>query len=289
MVGMLVKVDQAQWFRYPTVIFGVLAAFFLLVSFRNVEEKITLTGERMTLKRAWISLRANRPWWIFASNIFLMWGAFFFQTGALVYFFHYYVGNTELTAVIAGISTFVPLLGTLTIPLLARRMKKRHVYLVASAVNLLGMGMMMLSGTYALGLIVGAVILSLGAGQRTAIYFSMQADPVDYGVWKTGINTAGILTSINGFLGKVAMAGAGAITGALLSSGGYIANQAQSDSALLAIKACYLYIPALLILASMLWMGRFYRLDDHYEQIRADLDAGRGASPAPATGESPAM
>ncbi|HIE9257471.1 TPA: MFS transporter [Klebsiella variicola subsp. variicola] len=287
LVGILGKGDQQQGFLYTAVIFGVLAAFFLLVSFRNVEEKITLTGERMTLKRAWISLRANRPWWIFASNIFLMWGAFFFQTGALVYFFHYYVGNTELTAVIAGVSTFVPLLGTLTVPLLARRMKKRHVYLVASAVNLLGMGMMMLSGTYALGLIVGAVILSLGAGQRTAIYFSMQADPVDYGVWKTGINTAGILTSINGFLGKVAMAGAGAITGALLSSGGYIANQAQSDSALLAIKACYLYIPALLILASMLWMGRFYRLDDHYEQIRADLDAGRGASPAPATGESP--
>lgn len=209
LVGMLGKGDQQQGFLYTAVIFGVLAAFFLLVSFRNVEEKIILSGERMTLKRAWISLRANRPWWIFASNIFLMWGAFFFQTGALVYFFHYYVGNTELTAVIAGISTFVPLLGTLTVPLLARRMKKRHVYLVASAVNLLGMGMMMLSGTYALGLIVGAVILSLGAGQRTAIYFSMQADPVDYGVWKTGINTAGILTSINGFLGKVAMAGAG--------------------------------------------------------------------------------
>ncbi len=66
----------------------------------------------------------------------------------------------------------------------------------------------------------------------------MQADPVDYGVWKTGINTAGILTSINGFLGKVAMAGAGAITGVLLSSSGYIANHTQSDSALLAIKAC---------------------------------------------------
>lgn len=291
LVGMLGKGNQQQGFLYTAVIFGVLAAFFLLVSFRNVEEKITLTGERMTLKRAWISLRANRPWWVFASNIFLMWGAFFFQTGALVYFFHYYVGNTELTAVIAGISTFVPLLGTLTVPLLARRMKKRHVYLVASAVNLLGIGIMMVSGAHVLGLIVGAVILSLGAGQRTAIYFSMQADPVDYGVWKTGINTAGILTSINGFLGKVAMAGAGAITGVLLSSSGYIANHTQSDSALLAIKACYLYIPALLILASMLWMGRFYRLDDQYEQIRADLDAGRGASPAPAptAGESPAM
>ncbi len=110
LVGMLGKGNQQQGFLYTAVIFGVLAAFFLLVSFRNVEEKITLTGERMTLKRAWISLRANRPWWVFASNIFLMWGAFFFQTGAPVYFFHYYVGNTELTAVIAGISTFVPLL-----------------------------------------------------------------------------------------------------------------------------------------------------------------------------------
>jgi Na+/melibiose symporter-like transporter len=56
-------------------------------------------------------------------------GAFFFQTGALVYFFHYYVGNNDLTAIVAGISTFVPLLGTLTVPLLASRMKKRHVYL----------------------------------------------------------------------------------------------------------------------------------------------------------------
>jgi Na+/melibiose symporter-like transporter len=42
-------------------------------------------------------------------------GRVFLQTGALVYFFHYYVGNNELTAVIAGISTFVPLLGTLTV------------------------------------------------------------------------------------------------------------------------------------------------------------------------------
>ncbi|KYM11791.1 hypothetical protein SQ51_23665, partial [Klebsiella pneumoniae] len=62
-------------------------------------------------------------------------------------------------------------------------------------------------------------------------------------------------------------------------------------TALLAFKAFYLFFPALLIFAPMLWMAHFYRLDDQYEQIRADLDAGRGASPAPAptAGESPAM
>lgn len=229
----------------------------------------------MTLKRAWSGLKQNQPWFVFAINIFLMWGAFFFQTGALVYFFHYYVGNVELTAIVAGISTFVPLIGTLTVPLLAVRMKKRYVYLVASAINLIGMGIMIVSDRQTIGLIIGAIVMSLGAGQRTAIYFSMQADPVDYGVWKTGINTAGILTSINGFLGKVAMAGAGAITGLLLTTGGYVANQSQTATALLSIKACYLYIPAILIMASMAWIGRYYRLDDDYEKIRADLDAGK--------------
>lgn len=277
LVNTLGKGNQTQGFFYTAIVFGVIATFFLLISFRNVEEKISITQERMTLKRAWTGLKSNQPWFVFALNIFLMWGAFFFQTGALVYFFHYYVGNVELTAIIAGISTFVPLLGTLTVPALASRMKKRHVYLVASSINLIGMAVMIVSGVQTLGLTMGAVILSLGAGQRTAIYFSMQADPVDYGVWKTGINTAGILTSINGFLGKVAMAGAGAITGILLSSGGYVANQTQNETALLAIKSCYLYIPAALIIASMLWIGRFYRLDDHYEAIRADLDAGKHA------------
>lgn len=267
--------NQNQGFLYTAIIFGVIATFFLIVSFKNVEEKITINQERMTLARAWQGLKDNTPWKIFAFNIFLMWGAFFLQMGALVYYFNYYVQNPELTAVIAGISTFVPLIGTLTVPLLANYMKKRHIYLFSSTINLIGMGIMIVFDVNQIGLIIGAVVLSIGAGQRTAIYFSMQADPVDYGVWKTGINTAGILTSINGFLGKVAMAGAGAITGFLLSSGGYTANAIQTPSALFAIKLCYLYLPAILIIASMFWIGKFYKLDDIYASICNELEARR--------------
>lgn len=273
--------NQEQGFLYTAVIFGCIASFFLLLSFRNVEERINVVNEKMTLSRAWYGLKNNQPWKIFAVNIFLMWGAFFFQTGALVYYFTYHVRSADLTALAAGISTFVPLLGTLTVPWLASRMRKIYVYQVSCAVNLLGMAVMILSNDSVMGLLTGAVILSIGAGQRTAIYFSMQADPVDYGEWKTGINTAGILTSVNGFLGKVAMASAGAISGGLLSWGGYMANQSQSPEALLAIKACYLYIPAGLILLSMMWMGRFYKLDAQYERIRRELDQRNSVEPQP--------
>lgn len=204
-----------------------------------------------------------------------MWGAFFFQTGALVYYFTYYVGNQDLASAVAGISTFVPLLGTLSVPYIAKKMIKCKVYLLASAVNLLGMAIMILAGAHTCGILVGAVIMAFGAGQRTTIYFSMQADPVDYGEWKTDVNTAGILTSINGFLGKVAMAGAGAITGILLSAGGYVANQDQTTEAVLAIRACYLFIPAALIVISMLWMGKYYTLDEDFESIMTDVSSRR--------------
>ena len=101
----------------------------------------------------------------------------------------------------------------------------------------------------------------------------MQADPVDYGEWKTGVNTAGSLSAINGFLGKVAQAAAGGISGALLAWGAYQGGASeQSSNAVLAIKAMYLYIPMLLLICSIVTM-MFYNLDKIYPQIKAVLDS----------------
>ena len=118
-----------------------------------------------------------------------------------------------------------------------------------------------------------AVVTALGYGMKESIYFSMQADPVDYGEWKTGVNTAGSLSAINGFLGKVAQAAAGGISGVLLAWGAYQGGaSAQSSNAALAIKAMYLYIPMLLLICSIVTM-LFYNLDKIYPQIKAVLDS----------------
>lgn len=52
------------------------------------------------------------------------------------------------------------------------------------------------------------------------MHFAMQPDPVDYGEWKSGVNTAGTLSAVNGFIGKVGMAIASSIGAALLQFGG---------------------------------------------------------------------
>ena len=121
-------------------------------------------------------------------------------------------------------------------------------------------------------ILVGAVISAAGYGIKESIYFSMQADPVDYGEWKTGVQAAGTLSSINGFLGKVAQAAAGGISGWLLAWGKYDSEAvAQTANALTAIKAMYLYIPMILLVCSIVTMA-FYRLDRQFPQIQKELE-----------------
>ena len=95
---------------------------------------------------------------------------------------------------------------------------------------------------------------------------------MDYGEWKTGIQATGMLSSLNGFLGKVAQAVAGGISGLLLAWGAYDSTAVvQTTEALIAIKAMYLYIPMILLICSIVTM-HFYKLDQQFPQIQKDLE-----------------
>jgi GPH family glycoside/pentoside/hexuronide:cation symporter len=103
----------------------------------------------------------------------------------------------------------------------------------------------------------------------------MQADPVDYGEWKTGVQAAGTLSSVNGFLGKVAQAVAGGLSGALLAWGTYDSAAAiQPANALTAIRIMYIYAPVVLLICSIITMS-FYKLDKQFPQIQKELEERR--------------
>ncbi|TCN25365.1 MFS transporter [Mesobacillus foraminis] len=276
MVNALGRGSQADGFFWTMVIFSVIACLFFFFTFKNVEEKVQVQVENVTVKQAFSTLKGNKPYYIFALNILFMWGSYFFQQGALIYYFTYNLDRPDLVGLIAGIGSFVPIAGTFLTPIIAKRMYKRTLFMIASVVNLAGILTMLFAGGVIPAIIVGAVIAALGFGTRQSIYFSMQADPVDYGEWKTGINAAGILSALNGFLGKVTMAVAGALFGLMLEWGHYVPNETQTTEALFAIKLGYLIIPAVLVVISMMIMS-FYNLDKIYPKIRAEINARNAA------------
>ncbi|MFS0562087.1 glycoside-pentoside-hexuronide (GPH):cation symporter [Terribacillus sp. 179-K 1B1 HS] len=271
LVNLLGNGSQARGFFWTMAIFSVIATLLFFVSFRNVEEKVKIRQEKAKISKVLVSLKENRPWHIFALNIVFMFGSMFFMQGALIYYYTYYVERPDLAAIVAGLTTFLPVIGTFITPLLTRRFTKKTVYMMSSVINLIGLLLMFAADTNIPGLLAGVVIASIGQGLRQSIYFSMQADPVDYGEWKTGVNATGLLNAINGFIGKVALAVTGSVTAWLLAVGGYVPNASQSDAALSAIKLSYITIPTLLVVGSMIVMY-FYKLDKIYPQIRGELD-----------------
>ena len=171
--------------------------------------------------------------------------------------------------------TMIPMAANLTVPFLAKRLGKRNLYSSAAAVQLAGLVVILLGNLNTGIILTGAVISACGYGIKESIYFSMQADPVDYGEWKTGLQAAGTLSSLNGFLGKVAQAAAGGISGLMLAWGAYDSTAAvQTAEALTAIKAMYLYIPMALLVCSIVIMY-FYKLDKQFPQIQKELEDRR--------------
>lgn len=268
--------NEALGFRIVMGIFGVIGCLCFFLTFALVREKnLHQTEQQATLKDTAISLMQNTPWKLFALNILFMWTGYFIQSSALIYYYKYYIGSTSLSSLVATIMTMIPMAANLTVPFLAKRCGKRNLYSSAASVQLAGLGIIMLADINTHLIIVGAVISACGYGIKESIYFSMQADPVDYGEWKTGIQAAGTLSSINGFLGKVAQAIAGGISGFLLAWGSYNESAAvQTSNALFAIKAMYLYIPMLLLVFSIITMS-FYKLDKQFADIQKELTQRR--------------
>lgn len=265
--------NEAQGFRIVMIIFGVIGCLLFFFTFATVEERIdAIKIKKVTLKDTLKSLAVNGPWKLFALNIIFMWTGFFLQSSALIYYFSYNVGNRAMATLVASIMALVPMIVNFFVPVISKKMGKRNLYVASAGMQLVGLLVIWLGDVNTNIIITGAIISAAGYGMKESIYFSIQADPVDYGEWKTGINTAGTLSSINGFLGKCAQALSGGLGGMLLAWGSYQSGVAtQSNEALVAIKAMYIYIPVILLVCSIITM-MFYHLDKDYPRIKAELE-----------------
>ena len=272
MIDFFGKGNPASGYKIVMTIFGVIGCLIFFFTFFNTKERVReIPKENISVIATLKSLSQNRPWKIFGINILFMWTAYFIQASAIIYYFTYVVDSKSMASTCATIMASLPVVSNFFVTSISRRIGKRNLFSLSSAAQIIGILITFIGGMNYTIIMVGVVINALFSGLKQGIYFSMQADPIDYGEWKTGINAAGTLSAVNGFLGKVAMALSGAISGVLLSYSGYVANQQQSHTAVIAIQAMYIWIPVILIIFSIITMF-FYDLDKIYPKIRAELD-----------------
>ena len=152
---------------------------------------------------------------------------------------------------------------------------KRNMLIAGSLVYGIGFAMFAFVGNSYMGIMIASAVKGIGNAGISSCMFAIVSDTIEYGEWKTGYRTEGLVNSASSFGFKVGNGLGSAMLGWILALGGYVEKTAsQSVGALTAIKALYIYIPVIVVILQVVIMW-FYHLDKEYDAIIDDLNKER--------------
>lgn len=237
--------NQQLGFTVTMIIYGVICVGLLLLTFANTRERVFTPKEKEPpFIKSFVAMLHNGPWWILVTLNLVMFIGVVTKASSIVYFFKYNVGNETLSSLANGINSAGMIAGMILAPFFAKKMKNRNIAIMFFGFGIIGL----------LGLYVGAKIMSIPlifvsmavsalfqTGQSMG--FVMLADVVDYGEWKTGVRSQGLITSCAA-IGVTCGAGiAGWFSSFVLEINGFVPNQEQAAQALNAININFVWIP----------------------------------------------
>ena len=161
------------------------------------------------------------------------------------------------------------------VPAITVRFGKRIGYVALASVAVVGLVLIAVVPAGGGGLplaLIAFLVYGVGFGGTNALMFSMQADTVDYGEWRTANRAEGGSYSILSFVRKCGQGVGGFVGGAVIGAFGYAAGaQAQSTEAIQGIKVAAGWIPAGLCMIAALILLLYPLGADQHRAIVAEL------------------
>ena len=271
--------NAAAWTKTFVVLgFGAIAAF--LCTFFGTKERVRAAeneGEVQTEDVPFVTgikaLFKNKYWIMMTGMLALFFLMYSVNGGATVYYAKDILGDKNLVSTINGIFNIVQICGMFFISMLVKKFGKRNVFALGLVLDIVGMLVLNFSGGSMAIIVVSSVIRGIGNACGGATMWAMVSDTIDYGEWKTGCRTEGLVNSACSFGYKIGNGIGSALLGLILEIGGYVGTAAvQTESALTSIKVCFVWIP-ILVYACGLVIMKFYHLDKEFDGIIADLKA----------------
>ena len=271
--------ENARRFLLMGVIFGAASIGPILVSFLGTRERPAYTHQEQP--RLLPSIRAalrNKPF-VFSMVMFLLtWTAIALLQPTLLYFIKHAVGRESQSDLIMA-AIFVTALVALPIWLvIANRADKRRAFVIGisfwAVVQVILITLTPQSGLF---LIIGACFLAgIGVAAAHVLPWSIIPDAIEWDEWHTGVRHEGMFYSIVTLLQKVASTVAVPLALLLLEASGYLAaSDTQPESAIRAIRVLVGPIPAVLLIAAIVF-AVFYPIDrEQHHRIVAELEARR--------------
>jgi GPH family glycoside/pentoside/hexuronide:cation symporter len=208
------------------------------------------------------------------------------------HFFKYYVGDDgspalwflDRTSLLLSSGALAFIVGIFFTGMLSKRFGKRNALMGLTLINgftLIGFYFIP-ADAYGLMLTVN-IIGNIIAGPTPALVWSIYTDVADYGEWKFGRRTTGLVFSAAMFAQKMGLTIGGGVSGWLLFGFGFVANQPQSETAMLGIRLMFSILPGVLAIANGIILLWYPLTEKDVAQIEIDLAKRRAEEDAAAS------
>ena len=166
---------------------------------------------------------------------------------AQIYYCNLVLGNMSFMSTLMIAGQLPGLLILFLMPYVAKKYSKQTFLLVGAICLIAGFAVSGLAGTNTTLLIIGTVIRSLGAGPLLSAIYAFVPDVVEYGHWKSGIRSEGLISSAQSVGSKVGIGLGSGLTGWILEAVKYNPTaEVQTEAVVNAIKFDFTWLGAII-------------------------------------------
>lgn len=168
--------------------------------------------------------------------------------GAQIYYCNVVLNNPMFMSVLMTAGQLPGLIILFAMPYISKRWSKQMFLLSGAVLLIVGFAVTGFAGENTTMIVVGTVIRSLGAGPLLSAVFALVPDVVEYGYWKFGIRSEGLISSAQSIGSKVGIGIGSALTGWILAGVGYVGGPGApvTDAVVNAIKFDFIWLGAII-------------------------------------------
>jgi glycoside/pentoside/hexuronide:cation symporter, GPH family len=281
--------SEMHGFRMTMAIFAVASVIMFWITFAATRERVTPPpGQKTNVKEELRELFRNWPWVMLLVTSVFSTTFVALRSGSTLFYFKYVVGDDgrpiffglDRSTVFLTIGATGLVVGTACLGPIARKIDKKYYAATLSAITGLCFASFFIVPKDHFGLqLAFNAFAQFCAGPTSALTWALYGDVADYGEWKFGRRSTGLVYSASLFSIKTGIVVGGFLLPLFLNQFGFVRNAVQTASALLGITLAFSIAPGLFALlktgALMIYPLNQKRVDE----IERELAARRAAAP----------
>lgn len=211
--------------------------------------------------------------------------------GTATYYFSYVCNNSSMLSAFMISASIAEVVGLIIFPKVANLLSRKKAFLLACTLPAVGLTLLLLTGIFApenvLLTAISGIIVKTGTGLELGCATVFLADVVDYGEFKLGRRSEGVVFSLQTLIVKLTAAFTSLSIGFALDSTGYVPDQVQSLATQNSMRLLMCIIPAVSMLLAYVVFRKKYNLTDSFMAKVVAAISGKSGEIAETVTEAP--